>query len=81
MKSILIAILGSVSAIQQGKWTGMDSEITAAEASIFTGGDGGKYNYGVTTLSGYNTGHDSQVTHLSQPGDPAIDDEYLSDVF
>ena len=57
MKSIIIAILGSVSAINQGKWTGMDTAITDAEASLFTGGE--RYNYSETGLSGYNTGHDS----------------------
>ena len=57
MKSIILAILGSVSAINQGKWTGMDSEILAAEASLFTGGE--QYNYKETKLSGYNTGYDS----------------------
>ena len=69
----------AVAAINQGKWTGMDSEIRAAEADLFTGGE--RYNYKETSLSGYNTGYDSQVTHLYQPGDPAIDDEYLNDVF
>ncbi len=57
MKSIILAILGSVSAINTGKWTGMDTAITDAEAALFTGGE--QYNYKETSLSGYNTGHDS----------------------
>ena len=57
MKSIIIAILGSVSAINQEKWTGMDTEITNAESALFTGGE--RYNYKETSLSGYNTGNDS----------------------
>ena len=57
MKSIILAILGSVSAINTGKWTGMDTAITDAEAALFTGGE--QYNFKETSLSGYNTGHDS----------------------
>ena len=35
----------------------------------------------LTTLSGFNDQYDSQVTKYHEPGDPAMDDDYLRKVF
>ena len=35
----------------------------------------------MTSLTGYNHEHDSQVSYMHKPGDPAEDDHFLKQVF
>ena len=62
----------------------MDSAIRDAEDAILYGGnaDAEKRAKGeLTTLSGFNAEYDGQVTTYHQPGDPAMDDDFLQRVF
>ena len=73
-------VLGTISAINQRKWTPTDSAIRDAESALFTGGAQND-DYSVKTLSGYNDQYDPLVTHMHDPGDPAMDDSFLKKVF
>ena len=80
MKLLSIGMVGLANAVSISKWTNMDSSIRDAEAAIFSGG-GSIDSYGTTTLSGYNDEWDPLVTHMHDPGDPAMDDSFLRKVF
>ena len=73
-------VLGVSHAVSLSKWTNMDSSIRDAEAALFTGGEP-LDNYKTTTLTGYNDQYDPLVTHMHDPGDPAMDDSFLRKVF
>ena len=78
------AIIAVANAMRLEKWTPMDSKIRDAEDAIIFGAqeqedlrEEGK----LTTVSGYNTAYDTQVTKMHSPGDPAMDDHFLKSVF
>ena len=69
---------------QIGRWTAMDSAITAAEDEIVLANgamDEKRAKGELTTLSGFNDEDDEMVTPYHEPGDPAQDDDFLHKVF
>ena len=62
----------------------MDSKIRDAEDDILFGQEKQKTlreKGQLTTLTGYNHEHDSQVEYMHKPGDPAEDDHFLKKIF
>ena len=84
MKVTALLFVASAQALRLNKWTAMDSAIRDAESQIILGANAEqeKREKGeLTTLSGFNTNYDEHVTRMHEPGDPAMDDDYLHGVF